>query len=154
MTDSLLKRYTTSNGRTHFPAPLPTSAATHPADETTEEADDCGAFGYLRGVRDRAIMLELRKKDGNIKALGYAWLAQIDYDPSHGITLHFGGQKVSIKGQNLNGPPRQSPHSTSDTPSSLLEALCCHRVTWIQESNTASLMDNVTRDCAIESVVW
>ena len=46
-------------------------------------------------------MLELRKKDGNIIAIGYNWLERVEFDPSDGITLHLGGQKLRIKGRNL-----------------------------------------------------
>ena len=36
--------------------------------------EDFGAFGWLRGIRDRAIMLEIRHRDGRVPAFGYAWL--------------------------------------------------------------------------------
>ena len=44
------------------------------SEQDGEGAEDYGAFGWLRGIRDRALMLELRKKDGSIIAFGYAWL--------------------------------------------------------------------------------
>src|SRR3954452_21743360 len=86
--------------------------ASRPA--TTVEAQDCdndgaedyGAFGWLRGVRDRAVMLELRKKDGSVSAFGYSWLERVEYDLSDGLTLHFGAQQVKLTGRNLNGEVR------------------------------------------------
>ncbi len=39
--------------------------------ELDASADDLGSFGWLRGIRDRAIMLELRQKNGNVVAIGY-----------------------------------------------------------------------------------
>ena len=60
------------------------------------------AFGFLRGVRDRAIMLELRHRDGRISAVGYAWLSGAEFDPSAGITLSFGG----TPGQNHRPQPQ------------------------------------------------
>jgi hypothetical protein len=47
-------------------------------------AADLGAFGFLRGVRDRAVMLELRWKDGSVVAFAYAWLERAGFDPSEG----------------------------------------------------------------------
>jgi hypothetical protein len=44
-----------------------------PASAEIEAADDFGAFGWLRGVQDRAIMLEIRHKDGRVTAKGYSW---------------------------------------------------------------------------------
>ena len=60
----------------------------------------------MRGVRDRAIMLELRRKNGNVLAIGYGWLERAEFDPSEGITLHLVGQKIRIKGRNLNDEAR------------------------------------------------
>jgi len=62
------------------------------------------AFKVLRwlcGVRDRAVMLEVRHKDGRITANGYAWPESADFDPSDGITLNLSGKKKLI-GQNPN----------------------------------------------------
>src|SRR5690349_12044323 len=47
-----------------------------------EHLDDLGAFGFLRGVRDRSIMLELQHKDGRVSAYGYAWLDHVEFNPS------------------------------------------------------------------------
>ena len=58
MSDKILQKYTGKSGDGTIG-----SAAT----DEGETADDLGAFGWLRG-RDRAIMLELRKKNGNIVA--------------------------------------------------------------------------------------
>src|SRR5580658_8907596 len=69
-------------------------------------AEDLGIFGWLRGTRDRSVMLELRKKTGNIRAIGYGWIESIDFDPSTGITLKCGGQVIRIKGRNLNSEAR------------------------------------------------
>ncbi len=72
-----------------------------PARESEDDPVNLGAFGWLRGVRDRAVMPELRRKDGSV-ALAYAWLERADFDPSQGITLKFGAEKVKITGRNLN----------------------------------------------------
>lgn len=95
-----------------------------------EGEDDFNAFGWLRGIRDRAIMLQLRKKDGNIDAPSYSLLERAEFDPSEGITLHFAGQKVRIRGQNLNKEIRPSIR--------LFEGIARHRVPWIQEGDVLS----------------
>ena len=51
-------------------------------------------------------MLELRKKTGNILAASYSWIEKVKFDPSKGITLHAQGQKIRIRGRNLNGETR------------------------------------------------
>jgi hypothetical protein len=73
-----------------------------------EGAEDFGGWGLLRGLRDRAEMLELRKKTGNVRAVGYSWIGRVDYDPSAGIILWVGEEKIYIKGRHLNraGPIR------------------------------------------------
>src|SRR5581483_10396872 len=81
---------------------LPSRAALMPREGEDETPDDLGAFGWLRGVRDRAVMLELRRKDGSAVAFAYTWLERAEFDPSQGITLKFGMEKVKIAGRNLN----------------------------------------------------
>lgn len=88
--------------------------------------DDYVAFGWLRGVRERAISLELRKSNGNIVAIGYAWLQKVEFNPSKGIELWFAGEKFTIQGQNLNAEVRQDVR--------LFDGLIRHKVPWVQES--------------------
>lgn len=110
------------------------------------ETDDLGCFGWLRGARDRSLMLELRRKTGNVTALGYAWLHRIDFDPSEGITLWFAGQKVVLRGQNLNAEVRPTVR--------LLDGIVRHRVTWIQEASGADMMDCSEGRCFVEAIDW
>lgn len=91
--------------------------------------DSCACFGYLRGTRDRAVMLELRKKDGNIHAIGYGWIERAEYDPSVGITLHALGRSIRISGRNLNSP------QSGGVGVRLFEGIIRHRVTWIHEAD-------------------
>lgn len=68
-----------------------------------EDVEDLNSFGVLRGpMRERAVMLELRKRNGNFLAIPYAWIERIEFDPSEGITIRIGGQAIRIKGRNLN----------------------------------------------------
>ncbi|MBL8879946.1 MAG: hypothetical protein JNG88_12570 [Phycisphaerales bacterium] len=91
----------------------------------SDGTEDCGAFGWLRGTKERSVMLELRKRTGNIVAIGYGWLERVEFDPSIGITLLVPGQRILIQGRNLNAEIR--PHVR------LFEGITRHRVPWIQE---------------------
>ncbi|GIK15192.1 MAG: hypothetical protein BroJett003_01560 [Planctomycetota bacterium] len=138
MTDkSILQRYAMRNGDA-------ANGNATPAD--VEGTDDLGAFGWLRGIRDRAVSLELRKKDGNILAVSYGYMDKAEFDPSEGITVSVGGQKIRIKGRNLNAPVRPTVR--------LFEGITRHRVPWIREAAHVESMhadDNVT---IIDSLDW
>lgn len=107
-------------------------------------ADDLGAFGWLRGVRERAIMLELRRRDGSIRALGYAWLEGADFDPSVGVTLHFGGKTVKLIGRNLNAESRLNVR--------LFSGIVRHRVPWIQEADEPAALEAPRGATVIEMI--
>lgn len=111
-----------------------------------EAADNLGAFGWLRGIRDRAVMLELRKKDGHILAVGYGWLERVEFNPSDGITLSVVGQKIRIKGRNLNAEVRQSIR--------LFGGIARHRVPWVQEASQADSMEADDKAPIVDSIEW
>jgi hypothetical protein len=106
--------------------------------------EDLVAFGWLRGVQERAIMLELRHKDGRITAKGYSWLQGAEFDPSSGITLNFSGETVTIKGRNLGGEARPNIR--------LFAGIVRHRVPWIQEADGAAVMEAAKDAVVIEEV--
>lgn len=110
------------------------------------EIDDAGAFGWLRGVRDRCVMLELRKKGGNCLAVGYGWIDRIEFDPSEGITLSVSGRSISIKGRNLNAEVRATVR--------LFEGLARHRVPWIREASGMDAMEAKDGVCLVEAIDW
>lgn len=110
------------------------------------EVDDLGTFGFLRGSRERATMLELRKRDGGILAVGYGWLEKVSFDPSDGIMLYVVGQKIRIKGRNLNVEVHPKVR--------LFEALCRHRVPWLREANEPENLSAREGDTVIESIEW
>ncbi len=134
MTDSVLQKFASR-----------TSEGAEPSPEA-EQLDDLGAFGWLRGVRDRAVMLELRKKDGNILAVGYAWLDKAEFNPSLGITLSLGGQKITIRGRNLNAESRPNVR--------LFQGICRHRVPWIQEADEPTIMEAQNQGILVEEIEW
>lgn len=122
----------------------PDDPATSSPEPSTE--DDYGAFGYLRGTRDRALMLELRKKDGSIKAVGYAWLHEAELDPSGKIVLHVASQTITIAGRNLNAENRPNIR--------LFHGIARHRVPFIQEADQATSIRAAGEDTVIEKIEW
>jgi hypothetical protein len=91
----------------------------------------CAAFGYLRGIQDRAASLEFRFKDGNSMGLSYSWLGTWQYNPSEGLLLKFSGDVVYlvlIRGSNLDRPLNGSINMTSG-------GLQRQRVLWLREMN-------------------
>ena len=138
MTDRILQRYTRTDRDDSQPVPVTDDQA---------EVDDLGSFGWLRGIRDRAIMLEFRQKDGNSVAFDYSWLRKVEFNPSEGITLHFGGDTVvKITGRNLNRPTRPNTH--------LLRGILGHRVPWIQEASEPDLIKAADDVTVIEEIAF
>ena len=94
--------------------------------EEFEPLEDLRSFGWLRGIRDRALMLELRLRNGNILCFGYPWLERAEFDPSEGITLQFGGREIRLIGRNLDSEIRPGIR--------LFAGIIRHRVPWLKES--------------------
>lgn len=135
MTDSrLLHKYTASRQ-----AP----PEEKPADEG-ESLDNLGVCGLLRGIRDRALMLELRHKDGNVDVFPYAWLSRATFNPSEGFTLRFGSETVKITGRNLGAPIRSNM--------TLLNALVRHRLAWIQECDEPAALSAPRHAVVIDGI--
>jgi hypothetical protein len=133
MNDSVLKQF----------SPRSAVAMVRP-DAEADAADDLVAFGYLRGARERALMLEFRRKDGGVTAISYGWLEKVEYDPSGVITLKFGGQTVKVVGRNLNAEVRPNVR--------LLDGLVRQRINWIQESGGAAAMTAAKDAVVIERI--
>ncbi len=91
-------------------------------------------------------MLELRRKSGVIRAIGYSWIHKIDYDASTGITLHAGSEAIRIKGRNLNADAR--PHIK------LFEGLTRQKVSFIQEADQADSLQADKKAVVVESIEW
>lgn len=140
MTDSALQRY--AWGRGGKPEEPPEGGSIN----DNEDELDLGSFGWMRGVRDRALMLEFRSKDGRSIALDYGWLRKVEFDPSDGVTLHFDGQVVRIVGRNLNKEIRPNVR--------LMRGLLAHRVPWIQEATEANALRAGDHSVVIEGFRW
>ncbi len=134
MNDSVLKRYTGAR------APL--AARDESFENSDDPIDDLGCFSWLRGIRDRAPMIEFRRKDGRSVAYDYTLLRKVVFDPSEGITLKFDGETVCIEGRNLDD---------ESTPGiQLLRGILYHRVPWVREMSEAELMGTPERVTVIE----
>jgi hypothetical protein len=99
-------------------------------EETDEES--CSAFGFLRGVRDHALALELRFADGNSEWLSYSCLVSWRFNPSAGLLLKFTSDVVTlvlIRGSNLDA----LVHQSVDLPHGIQR----HRIVWVRELDKA-----------------
>jgi len=137
MSDRILDRYA---GRESGDG----ASASHADDG--EQLDDFGCFGFLRGSRERATMLELRKKDGGILAVAYGYMDKAEFDPTDGIRLHLAGESIRIQGRNLNREAQPKVR--------LFEAICRHRVPWLKEANEAESLAASEQDVVIEAIEW
>lgn len=137
MNDSLVDRLVSRE--------LATGPNGHERDDETDIAD-LGTFGFLRGSRERATMLELRKKDGNILAIAYGYIDKAEFNPSEGITLHLAGHKICIKGRNLNVEAMPKVK--------LFEAITRHRVPWIQEACEREWLIEGTSSPLVNEITW
>jgi hypothetical protein len=101
------------------------------------------SYSTLSADRMQKVMLELRYKTGNAKALAYSYLVGIDFDPSEGIVLDFSGHEVRISGRNL-GP--------------LFSGLTSQRVAVVQEVDdlyaeaTSALVDTVVTQIVVREL--
>jgi len=92
----------------------------------------CGAFGYLRGIRDQATSVEFRFKDGNSTWFPYSWMGTWKFNPSEGLLLKFSGDLVYlvlIRGSNLDKPLNEGAINLTHA------GLQRHRVLFIREMN-------------------
>ncbi|TWT44939.1 hypothetical protein RAS1_13590 [Phycisphaerae bacterium RAS1] len=134
MTDRMLDRLTRR------------TAANSNEEPDHDDAENLGCFGWLRGVRDRSIMLELRKKDGHVLAIGYAWIERVEFAPDDGITLHLPGRTVRIAGSGLNSEARPTVR--------LFDGIIRHRVPWIREADRAESLQAAPNAVTIDQIAW
>jgi hypothetical protein len=101
--------------------------------EAEETEVSCGAFGYLRGIRDLPGSVEFRFRDGNSVWFAYSLLGMWRYNPSVGLLLKFSGGDliylVLIRGSNLDKPLNEG--SINLTTGGLQRS----RIVWIREMN-------------------
>ena len=86
--------------------------------EDEEQSDDSGSifWGKERSSNRRAVMLDLRLKNGAYISLPYSYMTKVKFNPSIGLELYISGNYVKITGRNLH---------------EMYNYLCRHRVTFI-----------------------
>ncbi len=86
--------------------------------ETEAPEEESKFFGFDPQSNGRALMFELRTKDGKRSALPYSYLTRADFDPDNGIEIYVSNVVVLVKGRALE-----------DIYSYLLQ----NRLTWVRE---------------------
>lgn len=115
-----------------------------PAEDDENDTLDNWGFGWLRGMRETAVCLEIRHQDGRVSAFNYATLDRAEFDPSDGITLHFGSKTVKIVGRNLNLEARPNVR--------LFNGLLRRRIPWIQIADEPTALKAPKGATVIEDV--
>ena len=80
MSDRILPKYVGRNGAIAESLDLDAIG-----DAEDVESFDC--FGWLRGMRERAVCLEFRQKSGSVLAIPYAYISRMEFQPSGLITI-------------------------------------------------------------------
>jgi hypothetical protein len=120
----------THKDRFHQTGHLAGRGTAQSAKEADSEELSCGAFGYLRGIKDRASTVEFQFRTGNTMWFPYSLLGQCRYDPSEGVLLKFSGDLlyvVLIKGSNLDLPLNDGNMNLTSG------GLQRQRVVWVRE---------------------
>lgn len=68
----------------------------------TEQEEEAGKFfGFDPQANGRALMFELRTRDGKRSALPYSYMTRADFDPEKGIEIYVSNVVVLVKGRDL-----------------------------------------------------
>ena len=130
----------------------PDGAVTSPPKKEVEAEGaeaSCGAFGYLRGLRDQSAAVEIRFRDGNSIWFPYAWLGNWQYNPSDGLLLKFSGDLVYlvlIRGSNLDRPLNEGAINLTHA------GLQRHRVLWVREMSADEIRQVGEKGPTIDSI--
>jgi hypothetical protein len=103
--------------------------------ERDSDEESCPAFGFLRGLHDKALAIEFRFLTGNSHWHSYDQLDSWRYNPSVGLLLKFTGDVatlVLVHGSNLNTLVNQSVNLTD-------RGLQRHRITFLREMSEEEL---------------
>ena len=135
-----LKRALNSGGQSGNP----------PKEADAEEAEvSCGAFGYLRGIRDLPGSVEFRFRTGESVWFAYSLLGTWRYNPSEGLLLKFSGDMVYlvlIRGSNLDKPLNEG--AINLTTGGLQRS----RVVWIREMSKEDIQQVGNSGPTIDSI--
>jgi hypothetical protein len=118
---------------------LLTALRENPKTEETEtdggEAS-CPAFGYLRGLSQRALAVEFRFRDGNSDWYSYGLLSNWRHNPSVGLLLKFTSDVttlVLIRGSNLDALVDDRALNLTN------HGFQRHRILWVREMDEGEL---------------
>jgi hypothetical protein len=118
-------------------------------EKAVAEEESCAAFGYLRGLHEKALSVEFRFRDGNSEWFPYSWLGPWKYNPSVGLLLKFTGDMVSlvlIRGSNLGRMVNQSAINLTD------RGFQRHRILWVREMDADELRRAGEGEPTIDSI--
>jgi len=77
--------------------------------------------------------------------IGNSWIECVELNPSEGITLHLHGEKIRIKGRNLNAEIRPEVR--------LFQGIARHRVAWVQEADRTGSLNGGGQATIVEEIV-
>ncbi|HLJ92763.1 MAG TPA: hypothetical protein VKU02_06155 [Gemmataceae bacterium] len=104
--------------------------------EPEGDEETCAAFGYLRGLQDRALAIEFRLRSGDSECYAYSCLVSWRFNPSIGLLVKFttgdGVTLVLIRGSNLEMLVNGTVNLTD-------RGLQRHRITWVREMDQDEL---------------
>lgn len=80
-------------------------------------------FGFDRQENGRALMFELRTRDGRRSALPYSYLTRADFDPEMGIEIYVSNVVILVHGRDLEV---------------VYSYLLQNRLTWIREDSAGT----------------
>jgi hypothetical protein len=109
----------------------------------------CAAFGYLRGIEDKAAAIEFRFRKGDSIFFPYGWLGTWQYNPSAGLLLKFSGDivyLVLIRGSNLDKPLNEGTINLTHA------GLQRHRVVWVREMSEEEIKQLGEKGPTIDSI--
>jgi hypothetical protein len=124
----------------------PSGSVLPPAGADDGEPEVLGCFGLLRGVRERAVSLELRRRTGEALAIPYGYVSRIEFSPAIGILICCGTDVVRIRGRNLNRELRPRV--------SLFGTLARHAVPWVCEADRPTALGAKGDTLVIDGIEW
>ena len=91
--------------------------------QTEQEPEENRYYGFEPQATGRALMFELRTRDGRRSALPYSYLTRADFDPEKGIEIYVSNVVVLVKGRDLEN---------------IYHYLLQNRLTWVKEDASGS----------------
>ncbi len=112
-------------------------AALNNQEKSGGDVESCAAFGFMRGLEQRAVSVEFRFRDGNSDGFSYSLLGAWRHNPSVGLLLKFSGGDaltyVLIRGSNLDALLEGKEINLTD------RGFQRHRITFVREMDEEEL---------------